>query len=306
MRNLTKAFAVLVAVAVLPAVAGCTSQPGPTASLRPYVSGSASEPAGASSDLPLRQYMLRGRDFYTVENALVVLTQQCMNKQGFTVQMPPPAPLGKALLSLTYRAFGTPNSLADAQKYGYQMPPDGVGHPTPAADAFYRSLTPAENFALSGSGPTAGRYRNGCLGVADRLLMGSSTAIEVSGLSNSALIRAVNDDPKATDSPTVEADLKVFAQCMAAAGYSGVSTPFDVPAQFLNPPAATGTPSPAQISAAVTEFDCRQSSGVEAAMRAAVVAFQFKAVDANPEAFAQVKAELAAVVRRATTVVAGR
>jgi hypothetical protein len=295
----------LVFVAVLLAVAGCTSQPAPTASLRPYVSGTASEPAAASSDLPLRQYLLRGRDFYTVENALVILTQQCMNKQGFTVQIPPPAPVGKVLMSLTYRAFGAPDSLAGGQKYGYQLPADEVGGPA-SGMAFESSLTQAESLALGGSGPAmVGRYRNGCLGVADRQLMSGTTMIRAGGEGTPPFIHDVLFDPRATDSPAVETDLKVFARCMASAGYPGVSTPLDLPAQFDNAATFTGTPSAAQISAAVAEFGCRQSSGLKAATRAAVVAFQLKAIDANPEAFAQVKAELAVVVRRATTTVAG-
>jgi hypothetical protein len=118
-------------------------------------------------------------------------------------------------------------------------------------------------------------------------------------------IHSVLVDPRTTDSPAVEAELKVFAQCMASAGYPAVSDPRDTPAQFDNPASTTGAPSAAQITAAVTEYGCRQSSGVEAAMRAADVAFELQAVDASPEAFAQVKTELADVVRRATTIVAG-
>ena len=118
-------------------------------------------------------------------------------------------------------------------------------------------------------------------------------------------VRELNLDPRATDSPSVEADKKVFTACMAAAGYAGVASPLDIPAQFENAATYQGPLSAAQISAAVTEYKCRQSSGVEGAMRAAEVAFELKAIDANPEKFAQVKQELNDVVRRATTIVAG-
>ncbi len=257
--------------------------------------------------LPLQQYMLRGRDYDTVQRAVTILAQQCMDKQGFHIQLPPPVPAAGSMVDISVRRYGAPNTLGDAQKYGYQVPPEDTPAPTAADQAFDRSVTPAERKALVGATLAGANapYRNGCVGDADRHLMGSSSAIQVDGLADPLLIRQVNDDPRAVESLTEEADLKKFARCMSAAGYPDVTGPLQLPRQFDNAGTFTTTVSKAQISAAVTQFDCRQSSGVEAAMRAAEVVFQLKAIDANPVAFAQVKAELAAVVRRATTIVAG-
>lgn len=293
------------------ALAGCSSDLGSSGTippLRPFASASATRLSDApTSGLPIEQYILGGRDLYSVQAADVILAQECMAKQGFTIQLPPPAPLGMRAMDFTYRRYGAPDSLADAQEFGYQIPVAARTRPTTAIISFRQSATPEVLTALMGSPslPADSRYRNGCLGVADRQLMQGATEIQASGLAAPAFIRELNDDPRATDSPAVRADMKVFAACMAEAGYARVPSPLEVPAQFDNAQAAKGPPSSAQISAAVIEFKCRQSSGVEAAMRAAEVAFELEAIDANPEKFILVKQELDDVVRRATTIVAG-
>lgn len=303
-------------VGVVLALAGCSTQPTQTSqssalpSLQPFAGVSAPGATVApSSGLPIEQYMLVGRDLYAVLAAQAILAQQCMAKQGFSIQIPAPAPLAKLQLDLTYRRYGAPVSLADAQEHGFRIPPGDRSPETPAIVSFRQSITPAEVTALQGSPsspvPSDPRYDDGCLGVADRQLMEGATAIKRGGLEPPMFVRELNLDPRATDSPTVKADVKVFTACMAAAGYSGMDSPLDIPAQFKNATTYQGPVSAAQISAAVTEFNCRQSSGVEEAMRAAEVAFELKAIDANPEKFAQVKQELNDVVRRATTIVAG-
>jgi len=250
--------------------------------------------------------MLMGRDLYTVSLADITLTEQCMRKQGFIVTLNPPF-MAKEGNDLTYRRYGAPDNLADARAWGYTLPPDaGGGAPPPRL-----RLTQAEETALGGTMAEELHYaqqggppkRFGCYGVADQELSGGSTSLAVAGLENSEIVRAVNLDPRATDSPTEEADVKKFSQCMASAGYPDVNGPFDIPHQFDVANANNQPVTRAQISAAITQYDCSQSSGLRAAMQAAETAFQLKAIDANPLAFAQIKSDLAAVVRRATTIV---
>jgi hypothetical protein len=248
--------------------------------------------------------MLLGRDYDSVERALTLLTQECMAKQGFKIDLPAPRPATGPLVDLDYRRYTAIQSLSDARKYGYQLP--GGEDPTAAsgaAVAFQRSLTPAELVALRGARLASGdaRYRNGCLGTADRELMGSAKSIRFDGIEAAPQVQAVNLDPQSVNSPAEAKSLHSFADCMGAAGYPDVVDP-------RNPPVAYGTPgkpSKAQVTEAVAQFGCQRSSGVIDAMRTAEIAFQLHAIDSNAVAFAQIKAELAAVVRRATTIVAG-
>lgn len=298
----------LVALLVLTACGGAGGAKGagggatalPT--LRPYEPGATTSAGSASDLLPLQQFMLVGRDYNAVQRAVTILAQQCMVKQGFDITLPPPVPATGQQVDISVRRYGV-QSLADAQRYGYDPSPKDQPAPDPAGAAFEARTTPAESKALIGAdlaGVNA-HYRNGCVGEADRKLMAGSSAIVVDGIQASPLVRQVNLDPRSVESRAEQAALKVFQRCMAAAGFPDVTDPRDTPAQFERPGPVTA----AARAAAVTQFKCQQSSGVTAAMRAAEVAFQLKAIDANPEAFAQIKAEIAAVVRRATTIVSG-
>lgn len=250
--------------------------------------------------------MLHGRDYDTVMRAVTVLAQQCMDKQGFTITLPPPVPATGAIIDVSYRRYGL-DSLAEAERYGYGFAPEHRPRPDPAGQEFDRSITSAERAALVGSdlAELDSRYRNGCVGQADKQLMAGTSTIWADGTQASPLVRDVNLDPRSQESPATESATKAFTACMAAAGYPDMTDPREPPRQFLaSPPGSAATA--AEKSAAVTQFKCQQSSGVSAAMRAAEVAFQLKAIDANPEAFAKIKSDIQAVVRRATTIVAHR
>ena len=88
---------------------------------------------------------------------------------------------------------------------------------------------------------------------------------------------------------------------MADSGYPSVKDPRDVP---LGGVTSGEVADEAEIAAAVTQFQCIESSGVAKAMRTAEIAFQQRAIEANPEAFAEVKRDLDAIVRHATEVLA--
>ena len=248
--------------------------------------------------------MLTGRDYDTVGRAITILAEQCMTEQGFHVRLPPPTPASGFQVDLSTRRYTVVASLSDAKHYGFKVPHDDESHLDPAAMALHKSIDREEAEALTGSSPApaGARYRNGCLGVADRQLMGDATSIVFDGISNSPLISQVNSDPRAVDSPEEEAAMKDFADCMSAAGYSSATDPRQIPQEFPY----TAPLTKAEKAAAVIQFQCQQSSGVTTAMRAAETAFQLEAIDANPEAFADVKADIASVIRRATTIVEGR
>lgn len=294
----------VVALAVL-LMAGCSSDPTPTASdLQPWEpdSSSSSPPAEVKQQLPLQQYYLMGRDRETVMRAHTVLTQKCMDEQGFTVRIPPPVPETGPGVDLAYRRYGL-DSLEVAKKYGYRLPadPPAVVEARRANDEYDSNLTEVEREAIAGAPAEDGsRHRNGCLGKADLQLMEGTKSVPIAGLVAARFVREVNVNPRATDSAATKSAMKEFAACMAESGYPSVKDPRDVPIGV----ATDVTPSAAEIAAAVTQIGCIESSGVAKAMRTAEIAFQQRAIEANPEAFAEVKRDLDAIVRHATQVLA--
>lgn len=292
-------------------------RPGEVSSIDPAGSPAATPSEGRSSSqppdpgqppvepLPLQHYTLVGRDYDTVRQALAELAAQCMADQGFDMEARQSPPARGVLIDITFRRYGAPETLEDAKEAGYGMPARAEGGSDEDLD---EPLSDAALAAYMGSEDEMQeawkkRRRAGCLGEADRQLMGDATVIGASGQAQPQLVQDVNMDPRSTDSPETREATREFSACMAAAGYPGLEDPFDVPAQF-EAGDESGRPSEAEKQAAVTQFGCFEESGVREAMRAAEVAFQTKAIEANPEAFAQIRRELDDVVRRATTVVA--
>ena len=141
------------------------------------------------------------------------------------------------------------------------------------------------------------------MGAARARLVGDGTLLVAAGLAETPMVLDVNSSPQATDSEGTRKAKADFAECMAKAGYPDVTDPLgERPKQFMQDDLQN--PSEAEKQAAVTQFHCMESSGVRREMRAAEVAFQNRAIEANPEAFAQIRKELDDVVRRATEIVA--
>ncbi|MEL4504947.1 hypothetical protein AAEX63_08940 [Luteococcus sp. H138] len=274
--------------------------PSPTISAWQVPSAQTSGSESAAEQLPLQQYMLMGRDRETVVRAHTVLTQKCMERQGFKVTLPKPVPEAGSSVDLASRRYGL-NSLSDAKQFGFHTADDTpeIVAGRAASDEFNATLTPAQQKALGGEPVSSTeRFREGCLGEADKTLMEGTTQTHFAGLGLSPIVRSVNLDPRATDSPKTTTGLKAFAACMSAAGYPEVADPREAPRKYLGADAVT----PDETKAAVTQFECQESSGVTKAMREAETTFQRAAIDANPEGFATVKGELATLVRHASEV----
>ena len=257
--------------------------------------------------LPMQHYLLMGRDYDTVMQALRVLRQQCMDAQGFDVELPPPHPAWGPVADLRFRAYGSPETLADAEEVAWGIPARAGDPAEPDEEDWDARLTDAERAALSG---TAEEWREsskegrraGCTGEADRLLMGDATVIEASGIKTPDLVRDVLWDPRSTDSPASREATAAYLACMTRAGYPGLPDVYEQPEQFNTEDLQR--PSEAAKRAAVAMFHCFEETRVREAMAAAQVAFQNNAIEENPEAFAHIRAELDDVIRRATEVVA--
>lgn len=257
--------------------------------------------------LPMQHYVLSGRDYDTVMQALRVLRQQCMDAQGFDVELPPPHPAWGPVADLRFRAYGSPETLADAREVAWGIPARAGAPDEPGDDDLDARLTDAERAALGGTeeewreAAKEGR-RAGCTGEADRLLMGDASVIEASGVKTPDLVREVLWDPRSTDSPASREATAAYIACMTRAGYPGLPDTYEQPEQFRTEDLQR--PSEAAKQAAVAMFHCFEETRVREAMAVADFAFQTNAIEENPEAFAQIRKELDDVIRRATEVLA--
>lgn len=262
----------------------------------------------AEEPLPIQHYMVLGREREMIENAVVVLAMRCMERQGFTMEVEPPESQTVGVLQdLTYRRYGSPETVEDAKEIGFGVPAraETSAEWVKEAEAFEASLTEAMGRAWAGEWDdpeqmVQNRRRNGCVGEADAALMGDARIIEASGLANPPFIRDLNIDPRSQESPEATAATERFLACMRDAGYPDVDATEFTPKRFEQEDPQQ--PSAEARAAAVTVHGCFVSSGVREAKYRAEVAYQTAAIEANPEAFAQVRKEIDDVLRRATEV----
>lgn len=309
---------VVVGVGLLAACAGGTqAPPAPELSGLTRPSSSASSGNGsatpgdfqrwgvAEEPLPIQHYMVVGRERDTIQDAVAVLAMRCMERQGFSMKVQPPRSQTVGVLQdLTYRRYGAPETVEDAKEIGFGVPAraETSAEWRKQAEAFEASLTEAMRHAWTGDPGqmVQNRRRNGCVGDADEALMGDAQIIEASGLANPPLIRDLNFDPRSQESPEATAATERFLACMRDAGYSDVDATEFTPKRFEQEDPQQ--PSAEARAAALTVHGCFVSSGVREAQYRAEVAYQTAAIEANPEAFAQVRKEIDDVLRRATEV----
>lgn len=286
---------------------GADAVPGGTAgSGQPSTDETAPE-LGAKEPLPIEHYFLLGRDRETVEGALRILIDQCMQDKGFDLDWPPIIPSRGGMVDFAFRRYGAPETLADAQEIGYGMPAwaEATAEEAAAHDRFSQEISPAAIDALGSIVEGQLDTSEGCFAEAHRRLTGDSKVVDASGLMFAPFLRDINMDPRATESEESTAAIEKFARCMSDAGYPDKVHPLgEKPAPFEN--TDPDNPSEAEKQAAIATFRCFEESQVREAMRAAEIEFQKQAIEANPELFAQYRRELDDVLRRATEIVGER
>lgn len=272
---------------------GCSTagQPG-AADSPPAGTGSAAQGGSASGTLaqengssvitlPIQAYMLTVPQNAQWNQAVDLLVQRCMRSYGFTSYTAPSnSPADgitwlEGLYGMNYR-YGRPATLADAERFGYGVsytgqlaaPIAGRGLPgvTPAPGQQSSSgeqLSMAEDELLKGKTPGGGRVAlpkgvrvpaGGCVGQGEREL-GNLTSNSMQTVDQINRTSAT----EAQVNPQVQEVWTKWSSCMAAKGYSGLTSPFNVAQSHPSWQEIGHVPSAAEVRQAVTDYNCRVS-----------------------------------------------
>jgi hypothetical protein len=309
--------AALLAIA-LPVAAGCSgpgSSPAGNASRPPAPSssgvahGPAAVPAGGLTKgmvLPLEAYEETFPESQTVLQAQFILEGQCMRQYGFTYSQtvdPDSTPLNYDASNMA-RRYGL-SDLAQAQSMGYNvaMASSGGGSGQP-------SLSSAENLVLTGSadpgmppptGAPSTSYEGksipagGCVGQAQRKLGSLPTNLLADSLDGQSLTASQSN-------PTVIAVIGKWSACMKQHGFT-VDSPYD--ASQLSSQLGSSTGSQLDITIAVDDVTCKQSTGLISTWFKVESQIQDQYIESNQLQLQQQQTELTDEVKSATAI-AGR
>ncbi|MFB7943829.1 hypothetical protein ACFC6L_02815 [Kitasatospora phosalacinea] len=241
--------------------------------------------------LPLDAYRLTTDQRYAVSRARVPLVISCMKRFGFDVEAP----------VLTRRADlgGGPNGrrygvsdLARARSNGFHLlaseqqslPEQGELSPAASAIMF------GEGQQSVGGQPVP---EGGCAGEANRLLRKDGP--EISDTDYAGTLALESDALAKKDSRLVKA-FDEWSSCMKGKGFA-YRTPMDPEndQNFLGTPAAT----PQEISAAVADVECKESTNVIGIWVAVDTAYQKRAIEQHAQQLDVTKKALEAMVRNA-------
>jgi hypothetical protein len=231
--------------------------------------------------LPIQAYMLTVPQNAQWTQAMWLLVQRCMRSYGYiSYTAPSNSPADgitwlEGLYGMNYR-YGRPATLADAERFGYGVsytgqlaaPIVGQGLPgvTPQPGQQPSSgaqLSTAEEELLKGVIPGGGQVAlpkgvhvpvGGCAGQAQREL-GNLTA------NSMEVVDQINrtSAAEAQVNPKVQEVWAQWSSCMAAKGYPGLASPFNVAESHPSWAEIGHIPSAAEVRQAVTDYNCRVS-----------------------------------------------
>lgn len=309
-RQFKRSVALVAAALVL--LASCTS-----ARRSPSNSGTSAQPLVSSVPtpltargltLPIEAYLLSDDDneFRLVDDALTVLTNECMKRFGFVYE-PPPSPIGfqEGFMDLRYGLIDGER----ASKFGYHgAPAGGVGRvrrPTPDR-VWLLVLTGGEQAVAASPAPgsTSGLSHNG-VSIPPGGCLGEATArLEKDGgtYSDADIAREINHGSygRSLEHPRVRAVFAEWSKCMSAKGYK-----YATPLTANDDPAFGGpTPSAREIATAVADVACKREANVVGVWYAVEVALQTQAIEQHAEELAEIKRGIGEMLRNAAAVVA--
>ncbi|MFJ1751600.1 hypothetical protein [Kitasatospora sp. NPDC088134] len=225
--------------------------------------------------LPIEGYLQSNGDRAQVMRASKALVKNCMARFGFDYKVSAgttSAPDGN--LANRPRRYGMTDP-AFVAKYGYHLPGDVNGSPSPPApepmsDAAYRVFIGDADPALAGKVPAtvAGQAvpAGGCSGEAKRKLQVGDDQAPAEEINMASFHRSLSD-------AKVVAVFAAWSDCMKQSGYS-YKSPLDPLATLTG-----GTLSPTEIATATADVRCKQSvdlvavwSGVEAGIQKQMIA----------------------------------
>ncbi|WP_432843303.1 hypothetical protein [Dactylosporangium sp. CA-092794] len=308
--------AVVPAVLIVAAVAGCSSAAGrgdgPPAvdRLIPVSAPSVSVPpapptpgTGPDLVLPTETYRPTAAQRNLIADAVQLRIAECMHGFGLT---------------WTVRAVHVPDSNrvdrlygvsdpATAQRYGYHLPPADArtaGEPLPGA-----SLSPSERLVLSGSATgestdgLPGRYRGrpipdgGCTAQARRETIGADD-IDPTHVADAITVGMWE---KSRTDPRVAAVIEAWAQCMRQEGYrypSPLDAGNDHPAWLRS-----AAPGPEEIRTAVADVACKQRTNLVGTWFAVESGYELEAIRLHQEQLDAIRRQWQEAAARAARVV---
>ena len=263
----------LVLLAVLAALAGCTSRPGPEPA-QPTLG------AYEQTDLEALLYEIgtvwegqEAEDFVLVEEAIAA----CMRAEGFEYQpqAAPPAQMNPADLG------ALPGTREFAEQYGYgittdpwQAQLDDVSGATDPNAEMLGAMTEAEiteyYAALYGTDASE-EYdwrSGGCAGRADHEVNGTVPGLDDDALA--ILMGELTEVLSVTSDASLEPLVGRWAECMSEAGYPGLTSVDQPAAEIAGRQKSGGDPDELakdEIEMATADLECRESVGYTQALR---------------------------------------
>lgn len=291
-RAVSQAYLLAVLVAGL-TIAGCTSttptasSASPTPSSVPATAPEPVLPAATVPQLPIQTYMFTQVEVYRAEQARFVLSKKCMDSFGVPFTIPSlPAITPAKDIDQQDRRYGVTN-MAEARSLGYHPPAELITQNTQAP--MITTMSPTQKLVYFGLPSDQHTYQGhpippgGCTAAAARQLA------PVGELSHSELTAQISHDSFKTSlsSPPVTAALGQWSVCMHNAGYD-YPTPL---ASGGDRRWSTPQPTPAEITAAVTDINCQHETSLIQIWSAAERAIQQQQIAANTAALNVIQQE---------------
>jgi len=231
-------------------------------------------------------------DYLILDNAVDVVTTDCMKQRGFDYQPYPPRPK-RNLLDLRTR-YGLLTAAADAATSGYRttIPFGDPAEYLAEVDKIDRERDAAgESYLTTLYGPNGD---GGCRADASMQIWGGPTGLmSVPGYEAIVDLSVQSRELILHEDDVMAAD-RAWSACMAERGYQ-FTTWVDAPAKFLVPSSSVTT---AEIDQATADAQCRRMVGLERIMFDAETRVQNRLLEESP--FAQAfQSQVDAAVQRA-------
>ncbi|WP_344660653.1 hypothetical protein [Catenulispora subtropica] len=267
-------------------------------------SGGSTAPKDSGS-LPMDAYIfLSDKDQRVVQQAMSLVTRDCMKRFGFDYQ--PPAPdQSSSGDSPKHYGFGV-DDVKQAQLWGYHSPQQQVTQPAPAEPDDGKS-SPSHLVLIGGVKSAGGQAvpEGGCKGEAESKVLGPDLSKD-----QETALSGPNADGKDTTpggpaghDPRVQDALKAWKSCMNKAGFN-YSVPFDGPKQFLKGPGQAVQPSAPEIASAVADATCKQQVNLNGIWFQAETDLENTFIEQHATALNEVQKQRADEVKRAAAIVA--
>ncbi|MFI0930276.1 hypothetical protein ACH4RG_00795 [Streptomyces sp. NPDC021019] len=232
--------------------------------------------------LPIDEYSVPPEDHAVVQKAKIHLANACLKRLGSSYSLPPAeGPVEEAEIS---RRYGI-SDRATAARYGYHMP-----SAAPGTDEKLKPLSDDEKRLVFGEQGdqeiTKGDSvpEGGCYGEAEAKI--NAAGVPEAAISFASQVNRESFERSISDAK-VDAVVKAWSKCMAAAGYSYASPLESVGDQKFHSSEKAGAE---EKQAALADLDCKARVGLIKKWGAVEARMQKEAMKRDPEKLMQLKA----------------